>query len=340
MKKALTLFSIPFLLVSCEELGLSRKTNIEGLKLEFNTYGINLNGDLGPIFFLNEESGYLTVSPGVCKTDDSGKTWRRLNLHTDNWVTDVFFFDDSEGYIVSNGISCGPSPSPGCISTNAIISKTTDGGETWSQTYVPSGSLGSIYFNTRMSGFAVGAKIFSTVDGGVSWNELNINGAHQGYSQVEFVNDKKGLMFTRDGKFLRSYDGGLTWEVGPLAPFVPEASRGRVSVVSEGLIYFSTEFQIYKSTDWGSTWHELPKPPTGIFSLVGVSEDVVFIVGRGESAGDDSYHAMLYYSTDGCKTWRGTRKVFEVSTLWGAHFPSPDVGYAYGGKTLLKITRD
>jgi photosystem II stability/assembly factor-like uncharacterized protein len=337
MKKTIIILFIPFFLTSCEELGLSRKTSIDGLKLDFHTYGQQLQGSIGPIFFTSEQSGYFSVTIGVCKTVDGGETFRRLDLQTEGQITDVYFLNSSEGFITSAGRLCNQYSSADCKPRDAVISHTTDGGETWSQTSVPSASLSSIHFNTEKSGFAVGSKIFATNDGGISWEEVNVGG---GYSQVEFANEKKGLLFRSDGNFLRTTDGGQTWEVGPRVPVVPDTFRGRASVATENIIYFSTEFKIYRSTNWGDTWDELPNAPSAILGLVGVSEDVLFVVGRGKSSSDDMYHAMLYYSTDGGQSWRGTRKVYEVSTLWGAHFPSSDVGYAYGGTTLVKISRD
>jgi photosystem II stability/assembly factor-like uncharacterized protein len=340
MKKLLTLFFISLILVSCNDLSsLRRETHIDGLKLEFRKYGLSLQDNIGPIFFTDEQSGYFSVTTGVCRTDDGGETWRRLDLRTEGLITDVFFLNSTEGFITSEGLRCDQYSSSGCIPRDAIISHTTDGGETWHETSLPTHSVKSVYFNTDKSGFAVGSKIFATNDGGISWNELNVSGALGYYSQVEFANETKGLMFRTDGQFLRTADGGQTWEVGPKPGFAGSLNA-RLSVVSENLIYFSTEFEIYRSRDWGTTWEKLSKPPNAIFALAGVSEDVLFVVGRGASAGDDLYHAMLYFSTDQGQSWRGTSKVYEVSTLSGAHFPKSDVGYAYGGTVLVKISRD
>jgi photosystem II stability/assembly factor-like uncharacterized protein len=322
MKKNLILLLPLFVLLSsCEELGLSRKTRIDGLNLEFHTYGLSLRDDIGPIFFTSEETGYFTVTTGVCKTDDGGKTWRRLDLQTEDLVTDVYFLNDSEGFITSRGKRCDQYSPAGCTPREAKIFHTMDGGETWSQISVPSSFLSSVYFNTENSGFAVGDKTFSTVDGGVSWKEITVPGNVTGYSQVEFVTEKNGLMCRRDGQFARTTDGGQTWEAATPVPGVSYSPRAHMSVVTEDLIYFSTGFQIYKSTDWANSWVKLPKPPPyHIYGLVGVPEGVLFIVGEGESAGGDSYHAMMFYSTDGGQSWRGESKVREVRTLWGAHF--------------------
>lgn len=206
-----------FLLFCCDDIGLSRKTKIDGLDLKFYTFGQSLGGNIGPMFFTSDDSGYFTVGLGVCRTDDGGETWRRLNLQTGGSITDIYFLNEREGYITNDGINCNQVSSPTCSSKDAAISRTTDGGETWTQTTFPIQYTKSVFFNTPTTGFAVGEKVFSTEDSGNSWKEVSINAPFTGFSQVEFANEKMGLMFRADGKFLRTTDGGRNWEPGPTA---------------------------------------------------------------------------------------------------------------------------
>jgi photosystem II stability/assembly factor-like uncharacterized protein len=339
MKKSTTLILTLLLSVSCIENLFevdSEPIRIDGLDLEFQRLAFCGSN----IHFVTEQTGYLTCGKIISRTDDGGKTWIHSTIDTRGELADIFFVNERVGFVLGSGVSC-KSQGSYCSPSNAIILHTIDSGKTWNQTTLPSTSLGSVWFNTEKSGFAVGhTEIFATMDGGASWQEVALDSPVEGLTDVQFLNDQKGFITAGNGKLLRTTDGGKTWSI--LGPFFQQG--GTLSLVREDLIFFAPfrgDEQIYRSFDLGNTWEEFANKPTAEnFALTFVSEDVAYAVGAG-SASSSKDDAMLlgaiYYTSDGSVTWKGSTQV--ATPITTVHFPTPNIGYAGAHTTLIKIIK-
>ncbi len=78
----------------------------------------------------------------ILRTLDGGRTWERQESHTGNFLDDVFFISETEGWIVGK---------------SGLVLHTTDAGVGWRPERTDTGTdLKSIYVNARGSGWAVG----------------------------------------------------------------------------------------------------------------------------------------------------------------------------------------
>jgi hypothetical protein len=111
----------------------------------------------------------------------------------------------------------------------AQIVKSSDGGATWTSVFAQNGTF---YFNgidcsdethcvavgESDDGAAPGARIYTTQDGGATWNRTAwFSGPQFSLMDVKFVGPKEawavgGDMQTFTGFFLHTTDGGLTWD--------------------------------------------------------------------------------------------------------------------------------
>ncbi|HVX27016.1 MAG TPA: YCF48-related protein [Parafilimonas sp.] len=114
--------------------------------------------------FLNGKKGFAVCSLGkVYTSKDSGKTWQSFNLNTLEWLSSVYFYNDSIGFIGTRDSS---------------IFKTVDGGASWTKidTYIYNLQILSFHFTDKLNGYLIGnnnyggiTDIYKTKDGGLTW---------------------------------------------------------------------------------------------------------------------------------------------------------------------------
>jgi len=177
-------------------------------------------------------------------------SWSLQSSGTTNWLTDIHFTDEMNGWAVG---------------WSGTILHTSDGGALWtSQTSGVSSALQSVYFTDSMTGWAVGGSILHTTDGGVNWSEqVSPFGWFGTYLEsVYFINDQIGWAAGSDGgagQAIRTVDGGQTWLVSSVQPthgiqgmtFVDELKGYAVGGP------FITSGRIYATVDGGDTWYQI-----------------------------------------------------------------------------------
>ncbi|WP_196888416.1 YCF48-related protein [Aureivirga sp. CE67] len=104
------------------------------------------------------------------------------------------------------------------------IRKTTDNGETW-----------SIVYNRN--------NFFPT-------EPIELNAT---INQFQFIDENIGFAVGQNGLFLKTTDGGTTWEENDLPP---ETNITSVYFVDENVGFINNNEGIYKTTDGGETWEE------------------------------------------------------------------------------------
>ena len=125
----------------------------------------------------------------------------------------VYFLDDKRGWVGGD---------------NGFLSRTDDGGRTWSQqTVQTTAAINDIYFRDKDAGFLIaGNAIFTTRDNGVRWNEVRrflpgeFGGADIELYSVRFSSKKKGWVVGSVSKRERVVDSillytdnaGETWQ--------------------------------------------------------------------------------------------------------------------------------
>lgn len=172
--------------------------------------------DLGAISFVDKSAGW-GVGPfgAIYRTEDGGKTWKKILCPTQKHLKDIFAFSSSEAWI-SGG--------------EGVLLHTTDGGQNWTLNKLEvEADLYSIRFFDRERGWILGTagRVFRTGDGGQHWQRVPMPfSSGTGLNAVSFVNADSGWLVGMSwysnnesekednrGAILYTKDGGLNWEV-------------------------------------------------------------------------------------------------------------------------------
>jgi photosystem II stability/assembly factor-like uncharacterized protein len=169
--------------------------------------------------------------------------------------------------------------------------------------------------------------IYTTVDGGASWNVYKRTRGFEGLARAK---DRSLLIGDADGNLYRSVDWGRTWSSVPSYP-----ANGyvvwRIAVDPLRGTIFTTDFsgKSYRSSDNGLNWTKMTYQGLGIDVLVTKSGDLLIA---------DYYGGILLHSSNAGDAWDTVRvdEEFYPRSLFEATDGTILVG---GRKGILKATR-
>ncbi len=227
------------------------------------------------IFFINEKEGWIAGSNPIgalFRTQDSGKTWQKMEIGLQRAIGSVFFLN----------------PLTGWIQAGEEIFRTKDGGSTWerSKLPIPEESMqrplgrypqgdalakspigkglgfdwfyGDIAFANEKQGWAVVNQwfIFHTDDGGQTWTtDLNTGYASYGLSHIAFRNAQN--ICVSGSTIYCTEDGGKTWRERLGVESGDSRSLGGVSLVGQSAGWVvGNNGQISKTEDSGKSWSD------------------------------------------------------------------------------------
>ena len=159
-------------------------------------------GQIGEVYFVNSNLGFASGS-GLHRTTDAGSTWTTINLN--NTFSSIHFPNDTVGYFIGG---------PGAADQ---LYKTIDGGLNFVAITNGFQSIKeATYFLSSDIGYICGwygGVLAKTIDGGVSWQQVDTIGATQCWD-VHFINKNIGYYIDNSGgnyKISNTIDGGETW---------------------------------------------------------------------------------------------------------------------------------
>jgi photosystem II stability/assembly factor-like uncharacterized protein len=177
--------------------------------------------------------GNVTWGGGVFKSTDAGKTWTDLGL-TDTRQIGAIIVDPTDPNIVlvaAVGHAFGPNTQRG-------VFRSTDGGKTWNRVLYKNELTGAIDLaadprNSRViyaalwqvrrqpwnfSSGGPGSGLYRSMDGGVTWSQLNGHGLPEGILgridiAISAVDSNRiyAMIEAKEGGLYRSDDGGTQW---------------------------------------------------------------------------------------------------------------------------------
>ena len=195
---------------------------------------------------------YAATFYGVYRTTDSGTTWQLVNTAYDPYGIAVSPIDWREVYISSKPFN----------TMNTIISKTMDGGATWTTVGVFD-SYDSIFDDNELSIAPSApntliytveqAKLYKTTDAGQSWSPLNTD-----FGIVSLAFDPKNSSTIYAGSNVlggwKSTDGGSSWR--PLANGLQPGVSGFVIDPDNTQVIHAANGSagVLESIDGGAAW--------------------------------------------------------------------------------------
>ena len=284
------------------------------------------------ITFLNNDTGFVVGGNSILRTNDCGENWITLGPHLSVGYNDVFFLDDMHGWVVGDyntvirtqdggnnwevmthsvgtpnffyrvmfispdtGYICGKY---GSVFSSALLKKTCDGGDTWTEIHVPGNE-------SRMHGLQVIGgndlyisiynNIYHTVDNGQNWDLIPIGYPCSYIDKITFL-DSLNWKVLSGSKLFFTNDGGLTWDY---SEFVISYSMQDMSWPDPSHCYVAGQSGvIMNSADSGQTWSEMSEGFRPYF------KDVSFINENiGVAVGSEGEHGVIYRTDDGGFNW-------------------------------------
>lgn len=342
-------------------------------------------GAIHSLRMFDATTGWAATSDRLLRTTDGGIHWRDVTPAPPSGQSlpslAMFPRASDDAWVVRALGAGGPGAS------QSAVSHTTDGGRTWRTITLPVFAVTQITFADAMHGWMLadvdtadgeqGVDIFRTTDGGQSW--ARVASASDQPGALPLQGRKTGLTF-RDATtgwasgagpvntghpasgvpwFFETRDGGITWQLAPLAlpaslaqypwfyvagvlpaTFFPSSSSSlpevgalpvAVGSASAGGVVLSL---VYVTRDGGATWTSTSPAPTTP-DAVSLPDPSHWWITANENAG-----ASLFSTSDGGRHW--------TMLTPGAHFAHVSVlsfvsggnlGWAIGSAGLLR-TRD
>ena len=292
--------------------------------------GFAADNTLNGIAFSTRDTGFAVGWYGsILRTSDCGETWQQLPQPFPAYFTDlcdIFFLDSRHGWI------CGLYHS---------ILRTLDGGVTWdvlSHDMYTEHNYQIIKFLTPDTGFVAGFKyqydygaLKKIVDGGLTWNEIQIPAEIEIVSGLEIINFKELWIASGDqigspnGAATRIYhtlDGGLTWMSTDLLYFGPTVTSITFFNAMHGIV--SCEYRVFITSDGGVTWNEhlISNDRAYLVSTAWADTSTCLSVG---------YEGYIFKSEDGGQNWNEMSKG-PKSNFNDICFTDSQTGYVVGYK--------
>lgn len=254
------------------------------------------SGDLVSVFFTSSERGFIGGDGGYFAfTNDSGVSWTRMPLNTNENVNEIYFRNDDNGYLL--------------VGKRIYISN--DSGKSWRETRIlnigdfPGRTIEftTIRFADKRRGWIVGSVsnkddevvdslVLHTIDSGETWQKVSVPTEKKELYGIDFMDDI-GWIVGDEGLILKTENDGQTWtkQVAPTKMSLYNVDfrdkKFGVAVGSKGTIL--------RTENGGQTWEIIKTVATKSLLRVNfVNDKTGWIVGND---------GVILKTDDKGKTW-------------------------------------
>lgn len=179
----------------------------------------------------------------IIKSTDGGNNWQLINMYQyASSLIDMYFINKDTGFVTGK--------TRGDTLNTAVILYTTDGGSTWTTKFKNTDFdeycwkiqrlTDQIYFASIEDLHLFKPSILKSADGGMSWTKYYVYDSPYNIEGIGFIDSLKGFTGGGENNSFESDDGGMTWKVSSVCPFMDRVFRVSDSVM------FATGLQIWK----------------------------------------------------------------------------------------------
>ena len=237
------------------------------------------------------------------RTTDGGANWTYKTQAEDDRLYvnmyDIAFKDEL------NGIAVG-----GSVYKGGVAYKTTDGGVTWKEVYLPVGFAGKAisFVNNKICIVGGGGGIVLSEDNGETW-ELIPSIVNSTLYDIDLLPNGTIVAAGFYGAVLKSVDKGYTWTSSYVSDKNVCTTIRSIHFLNENIGYTTQRNRIVsKTTDGGATWKQI-MPDTSVngytnWDVQFIDENSGFVVGENGNAG------AFYKTENGGESWSLNRTSF------------------------------
>ena len=289
------------------------------------------SGDLVAVFFTSSDKGFVAGDNGyLAATADGGRTWTKQPINTKENITEIYFRNDDNGYLVAG--------------KDLFITK--DGGRSWQKIVIFSDNTFksntpeflSIRFADKKLGIIVGSLlnksgrvvdsiVMRTNNGGENWSRIVVPSKKELF-HLDFVSDTRGWIVGDDGLILTTDDSGLNWHAQKSG-----TTRGLYNVDfrdSNNGFAVGEEGIILRTENGGISWETIKTSFSNTFLRVDFADEKNgWIVGFG---------GTILRSSDKGRTWLKQESKTN-DNLYGLYM-TKKYGWAVGSKGLIAAYRN
>ena len=241
--------------------------------------------------------------------------WQPQNSGTTTFLKSICFVNETTGW------ACG----------DDIVIKTTDGGDSWSNTTL-SGENSYLYFMDENFGWITSSqgKIYHTTNGGNSWTTQSA-GTLARMTNLYFKDKNTGIAVGWGETVRKTSNGGATWEnafdsTGSLDFFASQ-------MINDNTYYIAgTNGSLYRTQDAGNSWELLQLPVANpFFSIKFLNVTTGWIFGCC---------GMYFRTTDGGNNWTSQTDLTEGFNIYSSSFVNDTLGWVCADAGYIMRTYD
>lgn len=271
----------------------------------------------------------LFILISCSKSEDQkilAEDFQRININTSQSLTDINFYD------TNNGVVCG---------TVGFLSKTNDGGNTWSTLNVGiKESFRSTYMPDQNTIFTGRNSLYNSKNSGQTFSEIgNLSTKSISVFGFHFFNSNTGIIIN-PRQVLKTENGGINWEV----KYSDATSTNKLQFTSVNIGYIAggstnagvaggnvmSYGEMHKSIDNGNTWTNLNLNTSEITAMYFSNDNLGFF---------SNYNGELFKTTNGGVNWT---KVSQISSSYitSMVFIDESLGYLTNTNGEILITKN
>lgn len=314
-------------------------------------------GGFNDVQLLNASTGYACGandnSKQILKTVDGGATWTALTTGQTNTDYDMWWDNETTGWVVGSG---------------GRIIRTTNGGDSWTQSTT---SVTSTLYSIRRASanvfYACGTSgsFIKSEDGGQTFITKTAPTTSPLYT-IEIISENEVLVLGSAGIVYKTTDGGNTWTT--VTPFTTEVIRTSIKIGNK-IIAGCYKSTVAESVD-GVNWNILTNDNRDLYGIYQEGNRIVAVGDRGGVhlsennglswtkktylqgnimydayvSGDNIYvcgRAGNYFvSTDAGNTWLNKSIGTSTTRLYKLYFFNSNIGYTVTNEGTILYTTD